>query len=190
MTPAPRAARSRLTRVATFCSAAAGGWASQRTSTIRSTGMSVGLSTASSFSSVRDLRLPTCSSGSSIPSRATPNSPARRSSTCRDAALPALGPRRAWVRSPPRHAFTPHLGMAGYSSANDIVNMLTLISDWRAGELRRDHGALTGGGPDLEAPAEGSEPVGHVPLAGAQRGVSCIVADAVVGHGEPQGPVL
>ena len=80
MTPGPRAARSLLTSVATFCPAAAGGSPAHSTSTIRSTGTRPGRSTVSSFSSSRDLRLPTSPSESSVPSRVTPNVPARRSS--------------------------------------------------------------------------------------------------------------
>src|SRR5215469_1790717 len=89
MTPGPSTARSLLTSVATFCSAAAGGPSAQSTSTIRSTGTSPGRDTASSFSSVRDLRLPTSPSASSVPSRTTPNVPARRSSTWAVPADPA-----------------------------------------------------------------------------------------------------
>src|SRR5215469_8282231 len=66
--------------------------------------------------------------------------------------------------------------------------------DWQAGrhagELRGDRGAPAGSGPDLEPTAERREPVGHVPLARAHRGVAGVVAGAVVGHSEPQGPVL
>jgi len=52
-----------------------------RMATMRSTGTSAGRSTASSFRSVRDFRLPISPSVSSVPSRVTPNVPARRSST-------------------------------------------------------------------------------------------------------------
>src|SRR5215472_5487923 len=164
MTPAPKAARSLLTRVATFCSAAAGGWASHRTSTIRPTGTSAGLSRASSFSSVRDLRLPTCPSGSSMPSRTTPKTPASRSST---GGGPFLPPTERYLPAP-----------GGDWQAG-----------WHAGELRRDRGALTGSGPDLEPAAERREPVGHVPLARPHRSEPGVVAGPVVGHGEPQRPV-
>src|SRR5215469_17615053 len=89
MTPGPSTARSLLTSVATFCLAAAGGPSAQSTSTIRSTGTSPGRDTASSLSSVRDLRLPTSPSASSVPSRTTLNVPARRSSTWAGPADPA-----------------------------------------------------------------------------------------------------
>ena len=49
---------------------------------------------------------------------------------------------------------------------------------------------LAGSGLDLELAAERGEPVGHVPQARAHRGVAGVVAGSVVGHGEPQGPVL
>ena len=87
MMPEPSTPRSLLTSVATFCSAAAGRSPAHSTSTIRSTGTRVGRSTASSFSNVRDLRLPTSRSGSSVPPRMTPKVPARRNSICREPAI-------------------------------------------------------------------------------------------------------
>src|ERR1700722_16323091 len=87
MTPDPSTPRSLLTSEATFCSAAAGGSLSHSTSTIRSSGTMLGRSTASSLSRVRDLRLPTSPSGSSMPSRTTLNGPARRSSTGDESSL-------------------------------------------------------------------------------------------------------
>ena len=85
--PEPSTPRSLLTSVATFCSAAAGDSPAHSTSTIRSTGTRAGRSTASSFSNVRDLRLPTSLSGSSVPPRMTPNVPARRNSICGEPAV-------------------------------------------------------------------------------------------------------
>ena len=83
----PSTPRSLLTSVATLCSAAAGGSPAHSTSTIRSMGTRVGRSTASSFSKVRDLRLPTLHSGSSVPPRMTPKVPARRNSICKEPAV-------------------------------------------------------------------------------------------------------
>ncbi len=56
--------------------------AGHKTSTMRSAETAAGLSTASSFRSVRDFRLPISPSASSVPSLMTLNVPARRSSTC------------------------------------------------------------------------------------------------------------
>src|SRR2546430_15539314 len=74
---------------------------------------------------------------------------------------------------------SPEGGPSSVSSRWDeppLTLLVTLRATDRCGKRRRevpgDGGALTGGGPDLEAAAERREPVGHVPQARPHRGVA------------------
>src|SRR6266576_2287068 len=92
---------------------------------------------------------------------------------------------------------SPEGGPSSVSSRWDeppLTLLVTLRATDRCGKRRRevpgDGGALTGGGPDLEAAAERREPVGHVPQARPHRGVVGVVTGPVVGHAEAQGAAL
>src|SRR5579862_6755896 len=151
ITPGPRTPRSRLTSVATFCPAAAGGSSAQSTSTIRSSDTSPGRSTASSLSSVRDLRLPSSPSESSVPSRTTPNVPARRSSTCGE----TLGPGGISLPTSTSYRWPTAPGKSsccGFRSCG----WLSLVSAAEEGVEVASQGVGVGGGP-LVGPVQ--EPV-------------------------------